>query len=163
MANLKLYEIKQEYEVLTRYLDDNELDREMFKEAFKTIEGDLSEKSENYVKFIKNLEGDVEAHKIEEKRLNEKRKAMENKIARLKTSLYEVYKEMEIDHLKAGTFSLRIQNNAPSVEILDENLIPEAYKSFEVKVDKKGILDALKAGETIAGAELKQTESLRIR
>ena len=40
---MKLYEIKREYEVLTRYLDDSELDREMFKEAFKTIEGDLSE------------------------------------------------------------------------------------------------------------------------
>ena len=160
---MKLYEIKREYDVLTRYLEDNDLDKEAFKEAFRNIEGELTDKSENYVKFIKNLEGDVEAHKIEEKRISEKRKAMENKVARLKTSLYEVFKEMSVSHLKAGTFSLRIQANAPSVEILDERKIPEDYKSYDVKIDKKGILDAIKAGALIEGAELKQTESLRIR
>ena len=160
---MKLYEIKQEYEVLSRYLEDNDLDKDAFKEAFRTIEGSLAEKSENYVKFIKNLEGDIEVHKVEEKRLSEKRKAMENKVARLKTSLYEVFKEMSINHLKAGTFNLRIQTNAPAVEILDEKQIPEDYKFYDVKIDKKGILDAIKAGALVEGAELKQTESLRIR
>ncbi len=160
---MNIYEIKREYEVLTSYLEDNDLDKEVFKEAFQSIEGSLSDKCENYVKLIKNLEGDIEAHKGEEKRLNEKRKAMENKVIRLKQTIYEVLKEMKIESLKAGTFSLRIQANGPSVEIVSLDIIPEVYKSYEVKLDKKGILEDLKLGKLVAGAEIKQSESLRIR
>lgn len=160
---MNIYEIKREYEVLTSYLEDNDLDKEVFKEAFLSIEGSLSDKCENYVKLIKNLEGDIEAHKGEEKRLNEKRKAMENKVIRLKQTIYEVLKEMKIESLKAGTFSLRIQANGPSVEIVSLDIIPEVYKSYEVKLDKKGILEDLKLGKLIEGAEIRQSESLRIR
>lgn len=160
---MNIYEIKREYEVLTSYLEDNDLDKEIFKEAFLSIEGSLSDKCENYVKLIKNLEGDIEAHKGEEKRLNEKRKAMENKVIRLKQTIYEVLKEMKIESLKAGTFSLRIQANGPSVEIVSLDIIPEVYKSYEMKLDKKGILEDLKLGKLIEGAEIKQSESLRIR
>ena len=160
---MKLYEIKREYEVLSQYLEDNDLDQAAFKEAFLNIEGSLSDKSENYAKLIKNIEGDIETYKGEEKRLHEKRKAMENKVLRLKTSVYEVFKEMKIESLKAGTFNLRIQTNAPSVDILDQDIIPELYKSYEVKLDKKGILEDLKLGKLVAGAEIKKTESLRIR
>ena len=39
---MKLYEIKREYEVLTRYLDDNDLDKEAFKEAFTRLGGRLA-------------------------------------------------------------------------------------------------------------------------
>ncbi len=160
---MNIYEIKREYEVLSQYLEDNDLDKESFKEAFLNIEGSLSDKCENYVKLIKNLEGDIEAHKGEEKRLSEKRKAMENKVLRLKQTIYEVLKDMKLESLKAGTFNLRIQNNAPSVDILDQEVIPEEYKSYEVKLDKKGILEDLKLGKLVAGAEIKQSESLRIR
>lgn len=160
---MNIYEIKREYEVLNQYLEDNDLDKEVFKEAFMSIEGSLSDKCENYVKLIKNLEGDIEAHKGEEKRLNEKRKAMENKVIRLKQTIYEVLKEMKIESLKAGTFSLRIQANGPSVEIVDLDIVPELYKSYEMKLDKKGILEDLKLGKLIEGAEIKQSESLRIR
>lgn len=160
---MNIYEIKREYEVLSQYLEDNELDKEVFKEAFLSIEGSLSDKCENYVKLIKNFEGDIEGHKGEEKRLNEKRKAMENKVLRLKQTIYEVLKDMKLESLKAGTFNLRIQTNAPSVDILDQEVIPEVYKSYEVKLDKKGILEDLKLGKLVAGAEIRQSESLRIR
>ena len=70
---------------------------------------------------------------------------------------------MKIESLKAGTFSLRIQANGPSVEIVDLDIVPEVYKSYEMKLDKKGILEDLKLGKLIEGAEIKQSESLRIR
>lgn len=160
---MKLYEISEAWNTLAEILENEDMDAEAFKQAFDDLKGELNVKAENIVKLIKNMDGDVEAFKSEEKRLYEKRKSLENSIIRLKDYLHGTMKAMDIKNIDAGLFKIRIQNNAPSVSIVSEEVIPEAYKSYEVKVDKKALLDALKNGEVIEGAELKQGESLRIR
>ena len=163
---MKLYEINQQYDTLKKYITDTDTSEDMFKEAFDQIEAAFEDKAENIVKLIKNIEGDVEAHKVEEKRISEKRKFMENHIGRLKKMLEESMVQMDKDDVKAGTFTLKIQKNPYSVEIEDESLIPEEYKTIEqvVKIDKKHIVDDYKADQMmIPGVNVKQTESLRIK
>lgn len=160
---MKLYEISEAWRILTETIENEEMDPEAFKEAFDDLKEELNVKAENIIKIMKNINGDVEAFKAEEKRLYERRKAMENNIQRLKEYLFNSLKAMELRELDAGLFKLRIQNNAPSVWITNEDMLSEDFKSYEVKVDKKAIMDALKEGKPVSGAELKQGESLRIR
>jgi hypothetical protein len=70
---------------------------------------------------------------------------------------------MEIDKIKTPLFTVSLQKNPPSVEIVNEDLIPEQFKKVTYTVAKKDILEALKNGQVIEGAEIKQTKSLRIR
>ena len=113
---------------------------------------------------MKNYSAEAEAIKLEEKRLYEKRKALENHAERVKQALDDTLTELGIKELKAGIFNLKYQNNPPSVDVLDMELIPEIYKlPQEIKLDKKAILQDLKNGVEVAGVEIKQGESLRIR
>ena len=163
---MKLYEINQQYDTLKKYLNDIEADQDLFKQAFDEIDAALEDKAENIVKLIRNIEGDIETHKAEEKRISEKRRFMENHVGRLKSMLEESMKSMDKQDLKAGTFTLRIQKNPYSVEIEDESLIPDNYKTVEelVKVDKKHIIEDYKVDQMmIPGVLVKQTESLRIK
>lgn len=160
---MKLYEIKESINTLLDYIEAEGANPEDFKLAIDMLEDELHEKVENIVKYIKNLDGDIAVFKSEEARLNERRKAMENKAKRLKDYLYDTMKGLNTSSMEAGTFKLRIQANPASVEILNEESIPENFKSYEVKIDKAGILSALKDGEVINGASIKQGEGLRIR
>jgi hypothetical protein len=60
-------------------------------------------------------------------------------------------------------FSFNIGKNPSSVNIDDENIIPDQYIVYTKSVAKKAILDDIKQGVIIPGVSLKQTESLRIR
>ena len=161
---MKLYEIKEQIQLLDRFIEQNELDKEDFKEAFNQIEGTLEEKAEGYVKYMRNLSAEAEAFKVEADRMSDKARTLKNHADRIKNTLDETLRELDIKELKAGLFNLKYQKNPPSVNILDMELIPENYKLLqEIKLDKKAILQDIKAGQEVAGAELTQGESLRIR
>jgi hypothetical protein len=68
--------------------------------------------------------------------------------------------------LEAGTHSLKIQQNPPSVVVDNEEAIPPRFFVIipETKrLDKKLVADALKKGEDVKGAHLERGTSLRIR
>ena len=65
---------------------------------------------------------------------------------------------------KSGMFNFSIQKNPASVNITDERIIPEDYLIPQPpKVNNTTLKKALKDGIEVPGAELKQTEGLRIR
>lgn len=161
---MKLYEIKEAYMTLDRFIEDNELSREDFKQALDEIEGTLEEKIENYVKYMKNVQGEAEVFKAEEKRMADRRKALENKADRLKEVIDETLKELNIHEMKTTLFSLKYQKNREAVNVIDTNLIPINYVvSTDIKVDKAAILQDIKSGIKVPGVEISQSESLRIR
>jgi hypothetical protein len=55
------------------------LDEQTFQDTLQAIEEVLEDKVENIGKFVRCLDADIEAIKTEEKRLADKRKALENK------------------------------------------------------------------------------------
>ena len=101
--------------------------------------------------------------KAEEKRLAGRRRALESKKKSVKNYLEMQLKAMEIDKVKTSLFTVSIQNNAPSVKIVDEKAIPEDFFKYTKSIVKKDILGALKDGEEVPGAKIKQTRTLRIR
>jgi hypothetical protein len=69
-----------------------------------------------------------------------------------------------MEKVKGELFTVAIQNNPQSVEVLDESKIPKDYFVEQPpKLKKHLLLASLKQGEEIAGVELKQSRSLRIR
>lgn len=161
---MKLYELTENYRNLQDLLENPEIDQDLIINALDEVGEQLEEKSENIAKLIKTLEVEVTGFKAEEKRLADKRKALENRISGLKSYIDSAMKATGKKKIKGQLFSFNIQKNPPSVNITDSTLIPkEYYIQQEPALDKKTVLAELKNGVIVPGAELKQTESLRIR
>lgn len=161
----KLYELTEMYQNIWDLIGDDEVDLEALEKALKDIEDNIEIKAENTAKLIKGIDADVEVIKAEEKRLADRRKVLENKKEGIKTYLENHLRIMEIDKVKTPLFTVALQKNPPSVNILDEKLIPKDYIKTvtTTSISKKDLLEDLKQGLIIDGVELKQTKSLRIR
>lgn len=154
------------YELSTAFqqVQNMDLDPEVMQDTLDSIEDAIENKAENIAKLIRNLESDVAAYKEEEERLKTKRQATENKVKWLKTYLEDNMKLTGKTKFKSGMFNFSIQKNPASVNITDEKAIPEEFLIQQPpKVDKTSLKEILKRGIEVPGAELKQTEGLRIR
>lgn len=157
---MNLYELSLSFQEV----QNMDLDPEVMKDTLDSIEDAIEGKAENIAKLIRNLESDVSAYKEEEDRLKTKRQATENKVKWLKTYLEDNMKLTGKTKFKSGMFNFSIQKNPASVNITDEKIIPVEFLIQQPpKVDKTSIKEILKRGIEVPGAELKQTEGLRIR
>lgn len=157
---MNLYELS----VAFQEVQNMDLDPGVMKDTLDSIEDAIENKAENIAKLIRNLESDVSAYKEEEERLKTKRQATENKVKWLKTYLEDNMKLTGKTKFKSGMFNFSIQKNPASVNITDEKVIPEEFLIQQPpKVDKTSLKEILKRGIEVPGAELKQTEGLRIR
>ena len=157
---MNLYELSLSFQEV----QNMDLDPEVMQDTLDSIEDAIENKAENIAKLVRNLESDVSAYKEEEDRLKTKRQATENKVKWLKTYLEDNMKLTGKTKFKSGMFNFSIQKNPVSVNILDERIIPEEFLIPQLpKIDKTTLKDVLKNGVEVPGAELKQTEGLRIR
>ena len=132
---------------------------------------DLDNKIENIGCYIKNLEADVDALKKEEDNLKARRKSAENKIEGLKRYLNgylsAVYPN-EDDKAKWKFKTAKVilgYRRSSSVEVTDIEKLDKKYLKITTKVDpdKKAISDAIKNGEEVKGAFIKQNINLNIK
>ena len=64
-------------------------------------------------------------------------------------------REAEITKLLEPDFTASLRHGAPTLEVVEENNIPAAYwKPQPPKLDRQGLLTALKGGTAIEGATL---------
>jgi len=166
-----LYQLADNYRQFQDYSNDmldsddvTEEDIQMLIDNLDSIDGVIEDKAENIAKFIRSLTLDSEMYKGEMDRLSKRKKTTENTIERLKRYTQQMLEMANIKQVKAGVFSIRLQNNNPSVEVFDENLIPEKYREAQPdKIVKKTILDDLKLKVEIPGAKMAEvTQHLRI-
>lgn len=160
-----LYDITSRYNNIAELLDNPDVPMEAIEEALSSISDEFNEKADNIARFIKDLNATALSIKEEETRLANRRRSFENRANGLKEYLESNMKAMNIKKVKTNFFTFNIQANPSSVEIIDESVIPEEFKTTEtvVKIDKKAILKALKEEAEIDGVKIKQTEGLRIR
>lgn len=155
---MKLYDIAEIYENL-----ENIDDEVAVATAMDAVDAALEEKLESTAKVIRNLEAEAEALEAEEKRLKARKTAVRNRIADIKGYVQENLEAIGKDKVTSGIFKWSIQANAPSVNILDESLIPDDYWKIERKPMKTEIKKAIESGELTEGVELVRTKSLRLR
>ena len=159
---MKLYELTEIYLNLLEMAE--QLDQETFQNTLESIQEELEDKVEHTAKFIRCLEADIAAIKAEEKRLADRRRALEEKADRAKDYLKDQLMKAGIERVKRPTITVSIQNNPPSLDVIDETLIPDDFLIPQpAKIDKKTILERLKNGEEVPGVTMKQTKGLRIR
>jgi hypothetical protein len=158
MSGISLYKLTEE-------LEDMMQDETTDEQALERVFGDIQLKAENIVHFMANLDGSIDLFKAEEKRIAERRKAMENKLARTKDYLRENMERLMLEKLSAGTFTISLQNSPPAVVIDDLDAIPARFFTIipESKViDKKALAAELKAG-LVLGAHSEQHKHIRVR
>jgi hypothetical protein len=163
---MNLYNITSEYRrILEEFQDADTPERiDELTELLSSQQDALETKAEGYCQIIKTLQYTAEAFKAEEERIRTRRQYMEAAADRLKRRLEMELVSLDIDNLDAGTFKLRIQQNNPSVCVEDEGAIPVGYFiPVAPKLDKKGILEALKAGDDVPGCSIQRTRSIRIK
>lgn len=165
MANI--YELTNEFNTLWALLENETIGDEELTDAFQVATEDLAIKLENCCKYIANETAIIEGLKAEEERLNARRKAKENAVARLKALMFAAMKAAGEKKLPCGSFTCSVQSNAPAVVIdCPVSDIPTKYLVPQLpKVDKKALAADLKEdpGALATIAHLEQGESLRIR
>ena len=159
---MKLYEYTQDYLNLMEMSE--ELDQDVLIDTIEAITESVEVKAENIAKIIRTFEAEAKVIKAEEERLAEKRKTHENKISYLKKYLFEQLEAIGIRKIKRPLFTISIQNNPPSVDVINPDEIPvDLWTRPDPVLDKRKILSLLKAGDDVPGAAMKISKGLRIR
>lgn len=166
--SLHLYDLAEEAVALDDLLamDDGEWTDEA--EALATeLAGKLAGKADAFGGYLRGLEAQDEALAAEIARLTARRRAVIARTAKLKQYGLLALQRMERPKVTGDLFTLAVQNNPPSVNILvgTDDLPPQYVRIIpeQREPDKTAIRDALKRGETIDGATLTVTQSLRVR
>lgn len=162
---LKLYDLAAQYEELVPLAEnaDDEAELQAFYDTLDGLQGEISDKVENCAAVVKTLCAQVDAIKVEEKRLGDRRRAIENSAERLKLYMRNGMESAQMDKVKGKLFTITIQSNPPAVVIDDEVKLPADCKKIKVEVNKAVIAERLKAGTAVPGAHLEHGKSLRIR
>lgn len=168
-----LYEMTGELLHLMNFLYDEEVDEDQLIQICEKIELEIEDKADGYAKIIKDLDGTIKALDVEEKRLKDRKNSLKNRQAWLKSNLENSMKAIGKTKFKTDLFSFNIQKNPASVKIDNtEAFIQQCQKDGRddllkytaPEINKTALKEAMmKDGEYFEGAELVQTESLRIR
>ena len=166
---MTLWEITQEFLTLASLIEEagGEATDEVMEELAISREN-FTHKAEGYSKLILKWESEVETCLNEIKRIQAIKKTKENAVARLKDTLKAALlvfgqedakgiKRYETPLVKLST------RKSQAVEILDEAELPDAFWVVKREVSKSSISEALKAGEEVPGAVMKENVSLQIK
>lgn len=158
-----LFEITQEVIELASLLEEGDLTPELEAQLAITRE-ELDSKAENYVKVIRQVEGDISVIDAEIKRLQAIKEGKGKVVNRMKEALSTAMTVFKVDKIETSLMKLSFRKSE-SVEILDENLIPEQYKISRVVInpDKILIKKLIKSGESVPGAEVVEKLNLQIK
>lgn len=167
MHSLTLYEIASQYRGMAEKLSDLDLDEQTIADTLEGESGALVEKGTNVAFVVRNLEASAEAIKSAEAAMAARRKAIENRAARLRAYLLDGMRVAGIQKIESPHFSISVRKNPPSVVVFDAAQVPGEYmrqpEPPPPAPDKKAIADALKNGVDVPGCTLAQSERVEIK
>jgi hypothetical protein len=164
-----LWELTQEELSFIALMEENggEVNDEIIEELAIRKEN-FKYKAEAYAKFILKLESEADQAAAEIKRIQALKKAKENTVARLRESLLAalmVFGQEDAKGIRRYETPLAKLSTRKSqaVEVINEDSIPPAFWIIKKEVWKSEISKAIKDGEFVPGAQLKDNISLSIR
>ena len=163
---MTLYEIQETMiDNLNIFLESegSEFDQEVYEEIMNILKIELSNKSSNILKYLNNLQADLEQIKLEKQRLDKIKKSKESKYNKLSDYIISVMTNLDKAKIETdiGNYALR---KSTKVEILDEKLIPEEY--FNISIDKtvnKVTLKEVLKSQEVPGVRLATGYNLNIQ
>jgi hypothetical protein len=127
-------------------------------------ETDILERLRKMLRVARLAEADAKATADIMDELRDRKTRLAGKADKLRDSVKWALQELGMTKLDAPDMTVSLRNAAPGVEIIDLSQIPERYLKVTVAPDKAAMREALKDGETIPGAVLKNgAPSLTIR
>ena len=158
-----LYNITEDQRLINAMLEETggELTPEI-EEAMMVTEENFISKAEAYGATISEYDAQAEACAQEIKRLQAFKKTCENVSKRMKERISDAMMTFDMDKVTAGTFRFSFRKST-AVVVENEELIPEEYFRTERTICRKELMDALKAGEVIAGAMIETRQTLQMR
>lgn len=161
-----LYEIAAQYRALAEKLHDTDLDDQTIEDTLEAESGDLVEKLTNIGFVVRNIEAEIDAMRQAEESIAKRRKAKENRIARLKAYALANMLATGKTKIESPWFVLSVRNNPESVVIDAEGQIPDDYLReipARYEVDKALVRKAIQDGFHVPGCHLTRTQSLSIK
>ena len=139
------------------------------------VEGDLKDRWEELAKIVAAYENQAEECSNEAKRLKERSAAAEKKAARIKGYILDSMNVAGFKKHQGKLYTLTVKNNPPSVQILDEGIIPDEFCEIRMNqfISKTAIAARIKevvaelgedaAADAVPGAVSVSSQQLQIR
>lgn len=167
MSDLTLYNITNKFAELMDMAENGELTEEQYNALGEQLTLELQQKGSGIIGYTQNEEAFIEAVDFQIKRLQDLKKARQNKLEKFKQYVKENMDRLGITKMDTELGTLSIAKNPMSVEIENEEEIPKEFKQqvITTKIDKTAIKNHFKAtGEIIPGTRIIDDKtSLRIR
>jgi len=160
---MNLYELTAEAKMIASLLETEELTPEL--EAMLVInQQELTQKSIDYVKVIRNKEAYSDAIEAEIKQLKVKKDDNDRVIDRMKLMLKNSMIDSGIDKIESGLFKLSLRRSE-AVEVVNIDQLPESLVTVKktVSADKLKIKEQIKNGIPVEGAVLVENFNLMIK
>jgi hypothetical protein len=160
---MKLYELTEAIESVQRLVDDGELE---FDDVADTLEGllpEARERASNIAALAQNQEAEIAALKAAEKKIADRRKAVEKNRDYWLRYLLDNMERCRIEEISTPEWKVKVALNPPSVAIAADAEIPKAFMVEKVtqSPDKKALKAALDAGVVFKGIELVRGKRLK--
>ena len=164
MSNLSLYNITSAFPLL---MEQEEMTEEEKAKVYAELTNLLNEKSQSIIGYTKNIELLIEGMKSEEKRIADNRRSLENRLTKFKEYVKDCMEKGGFSKIETELGQLSIAKNPMSVEIENEDEVPNEFKVEVVttKIDKTAIKNYFKeTGEIVNGTRIIDNKtSLRIK
>ena len=167
-----IFELSQDFEGILDLALDDTMDLDALEEGLKSIEGDMTDKCENGIGLIRELEARRDAMKAESKRLTANARTLDNKLSRIKQIYIDGLQAFGKNRIDTTIGRMSIQKNPPALKVtVPEGIpykgnIPDTYLDVipeHYELNKAAIKDALKQGEDVPYCHLESGVSLRIK
>lgn len=131
-------------------------------EALTVTRENFLTKAENYAATVFLYKSLEERAALEIKRLQGVKTAAEKIQDNLKSRMSDAMRLFGEERVEVGTFKYSFRKST-SVDITDENAIPNEFLKVETKINKTEIKAALAGGSNVPGARLVENQNLQIR
>ena len=162
-----LYDLTATMRHLLDLAQTGEIDQETLEDTIESMDltHNIESKIDGYAYVMDELKASNERIRNEEKRLAKRRRMQENNYERMRTTLLEQMKLLELDKVKTDKYTVSIRKNPIKVVVRDESNIPKRFYDDQLpKLNRKKLKEHLElTGEELTGVELTREESLQIR
>lgn len=142
-----LYEMTNDYVKLMGMLYDDEMDEETIVDTLDSIESVMEIKCDSIAMVMNELQGDIDKIDKEIKRLQARKKTLENNHGRLKGYIERAMRATGKLKFKTQMFSFGIRKAGARSLVLtvEPDKLPEQFRKVTVEADKSAIKEAMKS------------------
>lgn len=157
-----IFSVSERYNNVMRLFEDESVPQEDANEALMEVMDDVVSKGENGIIYLHRVQANIEAAKLEKKKIDNYIKAMENRKKRVEAAYVYALNNMKMKSIMTGRGELKLKKKPPAVIVDDVTQIDPKYtrQKVQIDIDKTAIKAAIKAGEEVPGAHLEQGTSL---